>query len=77
MSTVIVKTSRGNDAPIRVDVQKYKTKEAMIAAEKDFWKRAYSGVSAEKITDALGRMWDTTHPDIPDKPEKPAKKQDK
>lgn len=64
MTTIEVKTVKGNIARISVEMAKYKGKgrDAFIRAEKDHWNRAYSGVSEEKIVEALGKLWDTTYP---------------
>ncbi len=65
MATVEVKTAKGNIARITVDMAKYKGKgkDALIRAEKGFWTCAYSGVSEEKVVDALGKLWDLTYPE--------------
>lgn len=65
MATIEVKTARGNIARISVDMSRHKgkSKDAFIAAEKGIWIRAYSGVSEERVKEALGKLWDASFPE--------------
>lgn len=62
MKTIKLTTTRGNVATMTVDVDRFSSKELFLTEYVGRYNKAFSGISKERIVQALTDLWYLTHP---------------